>query len=92
MTRLPFERQTFQWCVGCAVLIDDHITETRGMQTSMFVPDPVISQAIKPIGAEMLNFSLVFNRFQKEDAMFRVRIDHESQEVHLFPSICHHLS
>jgi elongation factor G len=47
----------------------------------MFVPDPVISLAIKPIGTETPNFSRALNRFQKEDPTFRVHIDHESKEV-----------
>lgn len=47
----------------------------------MFVPDPVISLAIKPIGTETPNFSRALNRFQKEDPTFRVHIDYESKEV-----------
>jgi elongation factor G len=47
----------------------------------MFVPDPVISLAIKPVGAETPSFSKALNRFQKEDPTFRVHIDSESQEV-----------
>jgi elongation factor G len=50
-------------------------------QTSMFVPDPVISLALKPVGKESPNFSRALNRFQKEDPTFRVHIDHESKEV-----------
>ncbi|KAF8752883.1 Elongation factor G, mitochondrial [Rhizoctonia solani] len=49
--------------------------------TSMFVPDPVISLSIKPVGTETPNFSRALNRFQKEDPTFRVHIDHESQET-----------
>ncbi|KAH9020095.1 hypothetical protein EDB85DRAFT_538964 [Lactarius pseudohatsudake] len=49
----------------------------------MFVPGPVISLAIKPVGTEIPNFSRALNRFQKEDPAFRVHIDHES-EVHVF--------
>jgi hypothetical protein len=49
----------------------------------MFVPDPVISLAIKPIGTETPNFSRALNRFQKEDPTFRVHVDHESKEVRL---------
>ena len=48
-------------------------------QTSMFVPDPVISLAIKPVGNETPNFFRALNRFQKED--FWVQIDCESKEV-----------
>ena len=58
-----------------ALLISNH------SQTSMFVPDPVISLAIKPIGNETPNFSRALNRFQKEDPTFRVHIDRESKEV-----------
>ncbi len=47
----------------------------------MFVPDPVISLAIKPIGTETPNFSRALNRFQKEDPTFRVHIDRESKEA-----------
>ncbi|KAH9954074.1 elongation factor G, mitochondrial [Russula dissimulans] len=49
--------------------------------TSMFVPDPVISLAIKPTGTETPNFSRALNRFQKEDPTFRVHVDHESKET-----------
>lgn len=49
----------------------------------MFVPEPVISLAIKPKGQETPNFSRALNRFQKEDPTFRVHIDHESKEVSL---------
>jgi elongation factor G len=47
----------------------------------MFVPGPVISLAIKPVGNETPNFSRALNRFQKEDPTFRVHIDRESKEV-----------
>ena len=47
----------------------------------MFVPEPVISLALKPVGKESPNFSRALNRFQKEDPTFRVHIDHESKEV-----------
>jgi elongation factor G len=65
---------------------------THCTQTSMFVPDPVISLAIKPIGTETPNFSRALNRFQKEDPTFRVHIDHESKEVSLFQYIGYYLS
>jgi elongation factor G len=68
------------------------MTETYCTQTSMFVPDPVISLSIKPIGTETPNFSRALNRFQKEDPTFRVHIDHESKEARLFQNICHYLS
>src|SRR5258708_14734613 len=50
----------------------------------MFVPDPVISLAIKPTGQETPSFSRALNRFQKEDPTFRVHIDAESQEVRIY--------
>lgn len=50
----------------------------------MFVPEPVISLAIRPKGQETPNFSRALNRFQKEDPTFRVHVDSESQEVRLF--------
>lgn len=55
----------------------------------MFVPEPVISLALKPVGAETPNFSRALNRFQKEDPTFRVHIDKESKEVCLmYPLSC----
>ena len=47
----------------------------------MFVPEPVISLAIRPKGQESPNFSRALNRFQKEDPTFRVHVDGESQET-----------
>ena len=47
----------------------------------MFVPEPVISLALKPVGQETPNFSRALNRFQKEDPTFRVHIDKESKET-----------
>lgn len=55
------------------------------VQTSMFVPEPVISLAIKPQGQETPNFSRALNRFQKEDPTFKVHIDSESKEVSVTP-------
>ncbi|KZS88498.1 elongation factor G, mitochondrial [Sistotremastrum niveocremeum HHB9708] len=54
---------------------------TSYSMTSMFVPEPVISLALKPKGQETPNFSRALNRFQKEDPTFRVHIDHESKET-----------
>ncbi|KAF9238277.1 P-loop containing nucleoside triphosphate hydrolase protein [Melanogaster broomeanus] len=54
---------------------------TSFSMTSMFVPDPVISLAIKPRGQESPNFSRALNRFQKEDPTFKVHIDQESKET-----------
>lgn len=51
----------------------------------MFVPEPVISLAIKPQGQETPNFSRALNRFQKEDPTFKVHIDRESKEVYAVP-------
>ncbi|KAG1729216.1 P-loop containing nucleoside triphosphate hydrolase protein [Suillus paluster] len=54
---------------------------TSFSMTSMFVPEPVISLAIKPDGKETPNFSRALNRFQKEDPTFRVHLDAESKET-----------
>jgi elongation factor G len=54
---------------------------TAYSMTSMFVPEPVISLALKPTGTEGPNFSRALNRFQKEDPTFRVHIDAESKET-----------
>ncbi|CAI2187875.1 13598_t:CDS:10, partial [Funneliformis geosporum] len=49
--------------------------------TSMFVPDPVISLAIKPKIKDAPNFSKALNKFQREDPTFRVTYDLESKET-----------
>jgi len=49
--------------------------------TSMFVPEPVISLAIKPQQKETMAFSKALNRFQREDPTFRVHLDSESKET-----------
>ncbi|KAI7850246.1 translation elongation factor G [Circinella umbellata] len=49
--------------------------------TSMFVPEPVISLSLSPMGRESPNFSKALNRFQKEDPTFRVHVDKESKET-----------
>lgn len=50
--------------------------------TSMFVPEAVISLAIKPKDQKDLsNFSKAIARFQREDPTFRVHVDDESQET-----------
>lgn len=47
----------------------------------MFVPEPVISLAIKANGIETPNFSRALQRFQKEDPTFKVHMDKTSKEV-----------
>ncbi|MCB0391347.1 MAG: elongation factor G [Bdellovibrionales bacterium] len=50
--------------------------------TSMFVPDPVISLAVRPkdkSGAD--NFTKALQKFRKEDPTFRVHRDEESNET-----------
>ncbi|KAK2465007.1 hypothetical protein APHAL10511_003083 [Amanita phalloides] len=49
--------------------------------TSMFVPEPVISLAIKVNGIETPHFSRALQRFQKEDPTFKVHMDHNSKET-----------
>ncbi len=56
--------------------------KTNYAMTSMFVPTPVISVAIKAkdAGAE-INMSKALNRFTKEDPTFRCHVDPESAET-----------
>ena len=77
----PMALPVIQWCVHHQIKICYVLLISNHSQTSMFVPDPVISLAIKPIGNETPNFSRALNRFQKEDPTFRVHIDRESKEV-----------
>ena len=50
--------------------------------TSMHVPNPVISMAIKPVDKKAeINVSKALSRFTKEDPTFRVRTDPESNET-----------
>ncbi len=68
--------------------IDCHSGDTfcaegiRLSMTSMFVPDAVVSLAIKPKDKTMgNNFSKALNRFTKEDPTFHVQLDEESGET-----------
>ncbi|PSR84231.1 hypothetical protein PHLCEN_2v5519 [Hermanssonia centrifuga] len=54
---------------------------TSFSMTSMFVPEPVISLSLKPVGLETPNFSRALSRFRREDPTFRVHVDNESKEV-----------
>jgi elongation factor G len=55
---------------------------TNLTMTSMFVPEPVISLAIKPVDNKaQINMSKALNRFTKEDPTFRSRIDEETNET-----------
>jgi elongation factor G len=50
--------------------------------TSIFVPEPVISLAIKPVDKQSSdNMSKALNRFTKEDPTFRTFVDPESNET-----------
>ena len=55
---------------------------TRLTMTSMFVPDPVISLAVKPKDKGAAdNFAKALNKFRREDPTFRVHRDEESNET-----------
>ncbi|KZO91961.1 putative MEF1-translation elongation factor G, mitochondrial [Calocera viscosa TUFC12733] len=54
---------------------------TQYSMTSMYVPEPVVSLAIKPAGTETPHFGRALARFQREDPTFRVHIDNESKET-----------
>ena len=50
--------------------------------SSIYVPDPVISLAITPVGAKSSdNMAKALNRFTKEDPTFRTYVDPESKET-----------
>lgn len=50
--------------------------------TSIFVPEPVISLAIKPIDYKAeANMSKALNRFSKEDPTFRAKVNEETNET-----------
>lgn len=54
----------------------------RYTMTSMNVPEPVMSLAVKPVSKDSGGqFSKALNRFQKEDPTFRVGLDPESGET-----------
>jgi elongation factor G len=54
----------------------------RLSMTSMFVPEAVLSLAVRPKNrSDDNNFSKALNRFQKEDPTFRVHFDSESKET-----------
>ncbi|MEE8409024.1 MAG: elongation factor G, partial [Myxococcota bacterium] len=54
----------------------------RVAMTSMHVPEPVISVAVKPMDHKSeINMSKALRRFTKEDPTFRVRVDQESGET-----------
>lgn len=58
------------------------IEDLNVSMTSMFVPQAVVSLAVKPKDKNALNnFSKALNKFSKEDPTFRVHVDEESNET-----------
>jgi elongation factor G len=52
------------------------------VMSSMFVPEPVMSLAIKPKESKMQNnFAKALNKFTKEDPTLRVKVDSETRET-----------
>jgi elongation factor G len=50
--------------------------------TSMYVPEPVISEAIEPVNkSDAANMSKALNRFTKEDPTFQTYVDPESNQT-----------
>jgi len=50
--------------------------------SSMFVPEPVMSLAVKPANTKMQNnFSKAITKFTKEDPTLRVKVDSETKET-----------
>lgn len=50
--------------------------------SSMFVPEPVMSLAIKPADSKMQgNFGKALGKFSKEDPTLRVKVDNETKET-----------
>eukprot|EP00934_Nitzschia_sp_Nitz4_P000095 Nitzschia sp. Nitz4//scaffold8_size234185//126690//129098//NITZ4_001268-RA/size234185-augustus-gene-0.270-mRNA-1//-1//CDS//3329559839//95//frame0 len=56
--------------------------DTNLVMSSMFVPEPVMSLAVKPKKTTMQNsFGKALNKFTKEDPTLRVKIDPETKET-----------
>ena len=66
-------------CASGDTFCDDSINVSM---SSMHVPAPVISLAIKPIDNKaQVNMSKALNRFGKEDPTFKTFVDHETNET-----------
>ncbi|MBN2738177.1 MAG: elongation factor G [Spirochaetales bacterium] len=66
-------------CVSGDTFTDGHLEVTM---TSMFVPEPVISLALKPKDKKAeTNMAKALNRFTKEDPTFQTYVDAESNET-----------
>lgn len=57
-------------------------TSLNYSMTSMYIPEPVISLAVKPVDKKSSdNLSKALNRFTREDPTFRTHVDEESNET-----------
>ena len=66
-------------CASGDTFCDDKINLSM---SSMHIPEPVISLAIKPVDNKaQVNMSKALNRFGKEDPTFKTFVDHETNET-----------
>ncbi|GBG29288.1 Elongation factor G, mitochondrial [Hondaea fermentalgiana] len=70
-------------CSSGDTFCDADIKDFNPSMLTMFVPEPVVSLAIKPKDRSDSsgNFGKALQRFQREDPTFRVKVDNESKET-----------
>lgn len=70
-------------CSSGDTFCDADIKDFNPSMMTMYVPEPVVSLAIKPknMADATGNFGKALNRFMREDPTFRVKVDEESKET-----------